>query len=113
VIRTRSSEGQATVELAGLLPLVAAVAVAAFTVLAAHTAHEQAGQAAEAGAIALLQDRDARAAASAALPPAIRRRTRIVIDGRRVKVSVRPKVPLLAGRFTATATADAGTEATP
>ena len=43
-----SERGQATVELTALLPLLAVVALAGYTVLAARAAHEQAGAAAEA-----------------------------------------------------------------
>jgi hypothetical protein len=105
--------GQAAVELVGLLPLMAAVGFAAFTVLAAQAANEQAGQAAGAGAIALLQDRDPRAAARAALPARLRRRARIGLSGRAVTVRVRPAVPLLAGHLEAVATAHAGPEGGP
>jgi hypothetical protein len=105
--------GQATVELVGMLPILAAVGVAAYTVLAAQAAGEQAGHAAEAGAIAHLQDRDPRSAARAALPSAARRRTAITVRGRRVTVRVRPPVPLLAAHLEAAATADAGPEPSP
>jgi hypothetical protein len=100
--------GQATVELTALLPLVALIALSAYAVLAARTAHEQAGAAAEAGAIALIQDRDARAAARDTLPAGARHRTRVAVRGSRVNVTVRPHVPLLAARLEAHATADAG-----
>jgi type II secretory pathway pseudopilin PulG len=108
-------DGQATVELIALLPLLLIVALAAAALLAAHTAGEQAGQAAEAGAVALLQGHDARAAARRALPTATRRRAEIHVDDRRVTVRVRPSVPLaaLARPLTAEAVADAGPERTP
>ena len=51
----RRTRGQASIEVLGLLPLVAVVALVAFTVVASHTAGEQAGEAAEAGALVLLQ----------------------------------------------------------
>ena len=69
----RSERGQATVELAALLPLLAVVALAAYAMLAGLSAGEQAGVAAEAGAIAVLQDRDAADAAREALPVGVRR----------------------------------------
>jgi hypothetical protein len=103
-----SDRGQATVELTALLPLLAVVAVTAYTVLASHTAAEQAGAAAEAGAIALLQDADPRAAARDALPKAMRSRAAVELDDTRVRVAVRPRVPLFARRLEAHATADAG-----
>jgi hypothetical protein len=46
--------GQATVELVALLPLLLITALAAAALIAAQAAGEQAGQAAEAGAVALL-----------------------------------------------------------
>jgi hypothetical protein len=108
-----AQHGQSTVELTALLPLLVLLALGAYAVLAAHTAHEQAGVAAEAGAIAVLQDRDARTAARDALPKAAERHAEIQIEGPRVTVSVRPSVPVLAARITARATADAGPEPTP
>jgi hypothetical protein len=108
-----AERGQATVELAALLPLVAVVALAAYAVLAGLPAGEQAGVAAEAGAIALLQDRDAVAAARAALPGAVRRRAVVRIRGRRITVSVRPRVPLVARLLRSRVSADAGPEPSP
>ena len=58
--RLSSASGQATVELVALLPLAVAAGLAGATILAAQSAAEHAGQAAHAGAIALLQDRDPR-----------------------------------------------------
>jgi hypothetical protein len=101
-------DGQATVELVALLPLVLVVALAAATLLAAQSAGEKAGEAAQAGAMALLQGRDPRTAARASLP----RHTRatIAVHGHRVTVHVRPRLPfpVLDGPLTASATADAG-----
>lgn len=111
--RHTCERGQATVEITALLPLLIVVALSAYTVLAALAAHEQAGAAAEAGAVALLQDRDARAAAHDALPAAARRRATVALDGGRVRVAVRPRVPLLAGRLEARVTADAGPRSAP
>jgi hypothetical protein len=107
--------GQATVELVALLPLLLVTALAAAALIAAHAAGEQAGQAAEAGAVALLRGDDARAAARAALPTAARRRASIAVQGRRVTVTLRPHLPLhaLEGRLTAHVTAAAGAEASP
>ena len=107
--------GQATVELVALLPLLLITALAAAALIAAHAAGEQAGQAAEAGAIALLQGDDARAAARDALPQAARGRAVIAIRGHRVTVTLHPRLPLhaLERRLTAHATADAGAGATP
>jgi hypothetical protein len=108
-----SERGQATVELAALLPLLAVVALAAYGMLAGLSAGEQAGVAAEAGAIAVLQDRDAAAAARAALPKAARRAAEVQVRGRRVTVAVRPRVPLVARLLRARVSAHAGPEPAP
>jgi len=107
--------GQATIEFVALLPLVVALALAAAAILAGHSAAEQAGQAAQAGAMAMLQGGDPREAARHALPTGVRNRTTIDIEGRRVTVSVRPRLPVepLAATLTARATADAGPRASP
>jgi hypothetical protein len=108
----RADSGQASVEVVAFIPLVLAVALALLSVGASHTAAEEAGQAAEAGALALLQGRDARAAANASLPAAARRRAEIAVRGTRVHVRVRPRLPLpipgLADRLAADDHADAG-----
>jgi hypothetical protein len=106
-----AQHGQATVELAGLLPLLAAIALAAYALLAGLSAGEQAGVAAEAGAIALLQDRDPAAAARGSLPKGTRATVRV--EGRRVTVAVRPRVPLVAGLLRTRITAHAGPEPAP
>jgi Flp pilus assembly protein TadG len=103
----RRSDGQSTVEVIGLLPLLLAVGLGAFAFLSAGAAREAATGAAESGAVALLQGRDGRAAARAALPGWPHDHTRISVAGRRVTVSVTPSGPLGA-RLRATATADAG-----
>jgi hypothetical protein len=108
-----AERGQATVELAALLPLLAVIALAAYAMLAGLAAAEQAGTAAEAGAIALLQDRDAAAAARESLPDDVRRSAAVDVEGRRVTVSVRPRVPLVAGLLRTRVSAHAGPEPTP
>jgi hypothetical protein len=105
-----SERGQSTVELTALLPLLVLLALGAYALLAAHAAREQAGTAAEAGAIAILQDRDPHAAAREAVPGGS---PRIEVRGRRVSVAVPPTVPVLARQLTGHATADAGPEPTP
>jgi hypothetical protein len=113
--RVTEDAGQATVELVGLLPLLVAVALMAAALLAGHAAAEHAGQAAQAGAMALIQGTDPRAAAREALPSAVRSRATIEVDGRRVTVRVRPRLPIppLAATLTAEKTADAGPEPSP
>ena len=110
-----AEHGQATIELVALLPLLLAAGLAAATLLAARAAHEQAGQAAQAGAMALIQGGDPRAAAREALAPATRRRATITVRGRRVTVRIRPKTPIpgLGHALTAAATADAGPAPSP
>ncbi len=106
--------GQASVEVIALLPVLVLVVAAAVQVLAAGRAHERAGAAAEAGAVAMLQDADPKAAIEDALGPAIERST-FVIDGRHVRVKVAPRAfaPPLAAALAATEEADAGAEAAP
>jgi len=106
----RSATGQASVEVVALLPLAALVALAIGQLLAAGSAREVAGNAAEAGAAALLQGSDPAAAARDALTGWARERATVRVAGRRVEVEVRPRtvIPVLAGRLDASATADAG-----
>jgi hypothetical protein len=103
----KGSRGQSSVELIGLVPLLLTVGLAVSTLLSAGAAEQAAGGAAEAGAIALLQGRDAKAAAREALTDWPRRRTSIAVHGRRVTVRVTPRGPL-GPRLRAVATADAG-----
>jgi hypothetical protein len=107
------SRGQASIELLGLLPLVGLIALVALTMIASHTAGEQAGEAAEAGALVFLQGgEDPRSAAKGALSEEARKRTTITVSGRRIHVRVRPRVALpipgLADRLAGEAHADAG-----
>lgn len=109
----RSPSGQATVELVALLPLLFAVGLSAVALVAGHGAAEQAGSAAQAGAMAILQGGDPREAARRALPADLRPRATITVEGRRVTVRVRPRVPVaaVAEAMTAEVSADAGPEA--
>lgn len=102
-------------ELVALLPALMAVAVAVFCVLAAERARELTGHAAEAGAVAMLQERDAAQAAREAIPGHAAHEARILVRGRTVTVTVRPRLPLhrLAGWLSASERADAGPEARP
>ena len=102
-----SSGGQSSVELVGLVPLLLAVGLGVSAFLGAGAAEHAAGGAAEAGAVALLQGRDAETAARRALTDWPRRRTSIAVHGRRVTVRVTPRGPLGA-RLRQEATADAG-----
>ena len=108
-----SAAGQATVEVVALFPLLLLIALAGAALLAGHGAREQAGHAAQAGAMAMLQGGDPRASARRALPAPVRRRAAIEIRGSNVTVRVRPRLPLVARAMTAEITADAGPEPSP
>lgn len=106
----RDENGQSSIELVALLPLTLVVGFAIMSLLAARSAAGEASAAAQAGAMALIQDADPAAAARAALPsPA---RAQIRIDGRRITVTVRPATqpPFLASTLASTASAHAGPE---
>ena len=111
----RNEAGQGSVELVALLPLVFVLSFAAFALLAARSVSGEAAAGAHAGAMALLQEEDAAAAARAAVPATSRGRTTIRVAGRRVTVTVRPRalVPFLDGALAATASATAGPEPGP
>jgi hypothetical protein len=102
--------GQASVELVAVIPLVVSVGFAVFSLLAAAAAGELAAQAAEAGAVAMLQDRNPEAAAREALPDGARKAARIAVKGRRITVEVPPRgpVPAINAQLVAHAAADAG-----
>jgi hypothetical protein len=104
------SAGQATVELVGMLPLAVLVALAVGQLLAAGAARELAGNAAEAGATAILQGTDPKAAAHDALPGWSDDRVDVRVSGRSVRVRLRPAsvIPGVADRLAATVVADVG-----
>ncbi len=104
-------QGQASVELIAMLPVGATVMLAALQLLAAGAAHELAGHAAGAGAVALLESRDAEAAARDAVPDWSRGAMQVDVEGSVVSVRLRPRalVPGLAKRLESTSRADAGT----
>lgn len=108
----RSESGQASVELVVLAPLLVAVVLAAAQLLAAGAARELAGHAAEAAAVAMLQDEDPAAAARDAVPGWSRRRIAVRVAGRRVHVRMRPPSPIgaIAGMLESNRWADAGPE---
>lgn len=107
--------GQSTVEVIALLPLLLAVVLACAQLLAAGLAREQAGTAAQAGAMALLQDEDPEDAARDAVPGWSRKRVTVRVRGSRVEVRLRPPtfVPRLADQLTARVVAHAGPGASP
>lgn len=106
----RSSSGQATVEVVAIMPLLLLGGAAAFEFLAAGAAHELAGHAAEAAAVALVQGGDPRDAARRAVPGWAGDRMRVEIAGSRVLIHLAPPAPSrgLADLLEAEARADAG-----
>ena len=95
-----------------MLPILVAVAFGASQLLAAGIAGELSDHAAQAGAMAMLQGGDPRAAARGAVPGWARDGLDVEVDeGRaRVRVELRPPLafPPLADELTAHATAHAG-----
>jgi Flp pilus assembly protein TadG len=92
--RYRSASGQATVETIALAPVIVAVGLAILQLLAVGYASVLAGNAAEAGTLALAAGADARKGAKAALPGWSRARARVEVAGGRVEVHLRPPSPL-------------------
>jgi hypothetical protein len=111
--RCASCAGQSSIELLGLLPLIAVVTLAAAQLLATGLTRTAASSGAEAAAMALLQGQDPAAAARAATPKWTHRHLTVRVDGRRVHVRITPPgiVPGTAGLLAAEAEADAGPEA--
>ena len=99
--------GQAAVELLAVLPLLVALALAALQLLAVGYASVLAGNAAEAGALALAAGADARAGAREALPGWSRARAAVTAANGRVEVRLRPPsaVNALADRLEVSASA--------
>ena len=88
--------GQASVELLGALPALFLLALVVFQLLAIGYAQVLAGNAAEAGALALAGGADAERAARRAIPGWSRARMRVRTAGGRVKVSLGAPSPLRA-----------------
>jgi hypothetical protein len=84
------------VELLGVLPVLIAVALAVFQLLAVGYASVLAGNAAEAGAIALAAGGDPRAGVREALPGWSRARADVRVSGGEVGVRLRPPALLQA-----------------
>ena len=95
-MRITSERGQAAVETVALVPLLLVVGLGALQLLAMGYASVLAGNAAEAGALALADGRDPRAAARQALPGWSAARARIGVDGGRVEIDLQPPSPLRA-----------------
>lgn len=108
--RWRDPAGQASVEIVAMLPVLAAVALAAGQLLAAGAASELAAHAAEAGAVAVLEGEDPAGAARAAVPGWSRERVDVTVHGGDVAVTLAPPAlhPSLARLLAAHAEASAG-----
>ena len=106
----RDARGQATVEVVAMLPLMLGIGLLVLQLLAAGAARELAGHAAEAGAVALLQGRDPRAAARAAVPGWSASEMRIAVRDGSVRVRLRPRALTrsLGERLASEAVASAG-----
>lgn len=106
----RRDDGQSSVEVVAVLPLLLVLALGAGQLLAAGAAREAAGRAATAGAMAVLQGGDPEAEARAAAPGWPAGRLTVRRDGRRFTVTARPRrvLPGLDALLSATAHADAG-----
>jgi hypothetical protein len=102
--------GQSTLEVVALLPTLALAALTILQLLVAGATAEYAGHAAEAGAVAILQDHDPAAAARSSLPAWTGRRVAVTVRGRLVRVRLRPHglLPFVADALASTAEARAG-----
>ena len=85
-----AERGQASVELLGALPALLVLGLVLFQLLAVGYSAVLAGQAAEAGALAIAAGGDARASIREALPGWSRARARAEVRGGRVRVTLRP-----------------------
>jgi len=105
--RFRAERGQATLELLGLLPVLLAVALAGAQLLAIGYSSVLAGNAAEAGALALAGGGDPSAGARTALPGWSRAHASVSVLGGGVRVRLRPPslLPSLAEQLEVSASA--------
>jgi hypothetical protein len=111
--RRSRDDGQSSIELLGLLPLLMVLILAAAEALAAGAARTAASSAAEAGAMAVLQGGDPAAAARAAAPSWAHARLAVRVSGHRVTVRATPPalLPWLPALLASTTTASAGPSA--
>ncbi|MCU1677855.1 MAG: hypothetical protein JWM93_2613 [Frankiales bacterium] len=112
-MRLRAQDGQSSVELVAMLPLLVVITVAVAQLLAGGVAHELAAHAAENGAIAMGEDEDPKQAVRDALPGWAKERVRVTIKGRQVRVRLTPVTvfPGAGEALAADARADAGPRA--
>jgi hypothetical protein len=90
----RGERGQASVELLGAVPALLVLALIVMQLLAVGYARVLAGNAAEAGALALAAGADAHAGAREALPGWTRAGAAVAVAADRVDVRLRPPSPL-------------------
>lgn len=109
IVRLRSTDGQATLEALALAPVFIALGLGLLQLLAVGYAGVLAGNAAEAGALALARGGDARAEARNALPGWSK--ARVAVEDGRVEVRLRPPSPLRAIAEQLEVTAAAAVEA--
>ena len=104
-VSARAARGQASVELLGGLPALLILGLVIFQLLAVGYAAVLAGNAAEAGALAIAGGADARQAARDAVPGWTRARMRVSVDGDSVEIRMRPPSPIdaVSRRFTVSA----------
>jgi hypothetical protein len=86
--------GQATIEAVAMVPVMVAIGLGILQLLAVGYASVLAGNAAEAGALALAAGEDGGAGAKQSLPGWSRARARVEVEGGRVEVRLRPPSPL-------------------
>jgi hypothetical protein len=91
---SRAEAGQASLELLGALPAVLVLGLACFQVLAVGYTLVLAGNAAEAGALAVAGGGDGAEAARSSLPGWSRARGKVDVEGGRVRVRLHPPSPL-------------------
>lgn len=92
--RVRVTAGQASVDLLAVVPALLVLAMAVFQLLAVGYAQVLAGDAAEAGALALAGGGDAAGAVRRALPGWSRAHLKVEVRGGGVQVRLRPPSPI-------------------
>jgi hypothetical protein len=109
-VKGRSPDGQASIELLGMVPLCVVVALGAGELLAAGVARTSAAGAAQAAAMAIVQGGDAERAARAAAPGWATSRLSVHVAGRRVRVRITPPglLPGTGALLASESAADAG-----
>lgn len=89
----RADDGQASVEVVAIAPIIGLVLIGLVVGLQARTTSEAAGLAAHAAGLAVMQGRDPKDAARDAVPDVGRDRLTVSVDGATVQVKVRAAGP--------------------